>query len=444
MSVGILMRPRRCWPAYAAAFAAGAVVVRGDEEDADATCSLQGCPADEASPSSSSSSSCGCGALKRSDFASRSSSASSASSSSSSARKAMPSKDGESEDEASVIFLEGGPFMMGVAPIDEGEPTIHPLDNEFPRREENVKPFGLGKFEVSNRRFAKFVQETKYVTEAESFGWSFGVVGFIDPEVEKTIDKQVQAAPWWLPVNGADWRHPNGPGSNITDRMDHPVSQVSLRDAEAFCAWSRQGGRLPSEAEWEFAARGNRKSYSRHPWGNSLLTGRQKERHRMNAWQSELDPQLQRDGKWKNFYLVPNDGVELVRQFYTYNNTALDGYKETAPVDAYGPQNGFGFHNIVGNVWEWTSSEWVSKENAPPVEPGTMVKKGGSFLCHMSTCNRFRSSARMMFTADSAAPNVGFRCAYPPRDAGQDDSGDAADGSRTETAASDESSVKVV
>lgn len=137
----------------------------------------------------------------------------------------------------------------------------------------------------------------------------------------------------------------------------------------------------------------------------------------MNTWQSALDPMMQKDGQQKNVYSYGEHSVELARQYYTYKNTADDGYNGTCAVNAFGPQNAYGFYNMVGNVWEWTSTPWVpSHPNAAPVTPDNMVKKGGSFLCNKATCNRFRTSARMMFTKDSAATNVGFRCAYPAKD----------------------------
>lgn len=363
------------------------------------------CTAEEgASPPS-----CGCGALKRGDFTEAGGPAKGG------APPAEYSDAGETEAEAGVIYLDGGEFTMGISPSDKDDPTISPIDGEGPARQEAVGAFGLGRYEVSNARFAKFVEATKYVTEAESFGWSFGVEAFISEEVSATITQQVTNAPWWLPVQGADWRHPNGLDTSITEIMDHPVTQISLADAKAFCAWSRPGGRIPTEAEWEYAARGGRKR-SRFPWGNSLLTGAKKDTHRMNIWQSDLDHRMvNKDGSVKNVYGYGEHSVELAKQYYALNNTAMDGFKATAPVTAFGPQNTWGFHNIVGNVWEWTSSQWVAAPDAPPVDPNTFVKKGGSFLCNAATCNRYRCSARMMFTVDSAASNVGFRCAYPGR-----------------------------
>lgn len=133
----------------------------------------------------------------------------------------------------------------------------------------------------------------------------------------------------------------------------------------------------------------------------------------MNIWQSELDTKLRKGMQTVSLHSFGDRSTALIRDYYSSNNTAEDGFPGTAPVDAYGPQNALGLYNMVGNVWEWTSTAWQRKDaRAPPIEANTMVKKGGSFLCNPSTCNRFRCSSRMMFTADSAASNVGFRCAY--------------------------------
>merc|ERR1712194_128369 len=172
-------------------------------------------------------------------------------------------------------------------------------------------------------------------------------------------------------------------------------------------------------AEWEFAARGGKKQ-RRFPWGQSPRTGPQKDRHRMNIWQGEKDDMLMQEEQVMNLYHYgenQEDTMALLKEYYSGRNLALDGYAGTAPVDAYGPQNANGFFNMVGNVWEWTSTRWEPSKDprAPPAEPSAMGKKGGSFLCNPATCNRFRSSARMVFTADSSASNVGFRCAYPAK-----------------------------
>eukprot|EP00403_Amphidinium_massartii_P038735 CAMPEP_0178447714 /NCGR_PEP_ID=MMETSP0689_2-20121128/41562_1 /TAXON_ID=160604 /ORGANISM="Amphidinium massartii, Strain CS-259" /LENGTH=419 /DNA_ID=CAMNT_0020072779 /DNA_START=162 /DNA_END=1421 /DNA_ORIENTATION=+ len=358
---------------------------------------------------------CGCSSLRRSAFASldghRAEDPQLAKGASLEAAEGATA--GESAETADVVYLQGGVFTMGIVPEDEADGTVFVADLEGPARNVSVSPFGLGKFEVSNARFAEFVRQTGYVTEAEKFGWSFGVEAFLSEEVNKQITTQVDSAPWWLPVQKADWGHPNGPDDSIEYIMNHPVTQVSLNDAEAFCKWSRPGGRVPTEAEWEFAARGG-KERRRFPWGHSMLTGKDKKTHRMNVWQSEADKKLTRDGEVVNVYSQPN-GLQLAREYYLHRNLAEDGYVGTAPVDAYGPQNGFGLYNLVGNVWEWTSTPWgTDYPEGGPGAAANMVKKGGSFMCNKAVCNRYRCSARTQITADSAASNVGFRCAYPP------------------------------
>ena len=263
------------------------------------------------------------------------------------------------------------------------EPTF-PLDREGPARTVRVDAFAIDRYAVSNRRFAEFVAATGYTTEAERYGWSFVFHDLLPAGHPPT--RAVAEAPWWRVVEGADWRHPFGPRSGIDGRLDHPVVHVSWHDALAFAGWA--GGRLPSEAEWEYAGRGGlvRK---RFPWGDRLVEGG---RHRCNVWQGEFP---QRDH-------------------------ARDGYHGTAPVDAYEP-NGFGLYNVVGNVWEWCSDLWTQGEGTDQSLGGAeiasehvaaRVMKGGSYLCHASYCNRYRLAARSSSTADSSTGHVGFRVAY--------------------------------
>jgi formylglycine-generating enzyme required for sulfatase activity len=225
---------------------------------------------------------------------------------------------------------------------------------------------------VTNTRFAAFAKATGYLTDAERFGWSFVFHLFVRPDQRPALAPGPAAAPWWLPVPEACWRAPEGPGSGIGERPNHPVVHVSWNDAMAYCAWS--GTRLPAEAEWEYAARGGLVQ-ARYPWGDELSPHG---RHRCNIWQGRF-PGL---------------------------NTAEDGYVGTAPVKSF-PPNNFGLYEVVGNVWEWTADRF----EAPGAEPGARAIRGGSYLCHASYCNRYRVSARTGNTPDSSAGNTGFRIA---------------------------------
>ncbi|XP_062825803.1 formylglycine-generating enzyme isoform X4 [Anolis carolinensis] len=219
--------------------------------------------------------------------------------------------------------------------------------------------------------------------QAERFGDSFVFEGMLSEQVKSEIHQAVAAAPWWLPVKGADWKHPDGPDSNIVDRMDHPVLHVSWNDAVAFCTWA--GKRLPTEAEWEYSCRGGLENRL-FPWGNKLHPNGQ---HYANIWQGD----------------------------FPTSNTREDGYKGTAPVTAF-PPNSYGLYNIVGNAWEWTSDWWSISHSADtaqnpkgPLTGTDRVKKGGSYMCHKSYCYRYRCAARSQNTPDSSASNLGFRCA---------------------------------
>jgi formylglycine-generating enzyme required for sulfatase activity len=260
-----------------------------------------------------------------------------------------------------LVALEGGTFLMGA----EG-PECVAGDGEGPVREVEVGAFAIDPGAVSNSRFAAFVEATGHVTDAERYGWSF-VFGGLLPDAFPDTRGAVQA-PWWRQVHGACWRQPEGPHSSIGDRLDHPVVHVSWRDAEAFCRWS--GARLPTEAEWEFAARGGLVG-KRFPWGDELEPDGE---HRMNVWQGTFPAE----------------------------NTLGDGYLGTCPVDAF-PANGYGLHNTTGNVWEWCADSSDGE--------GAMVTRGGSYLCHDSYCNRYRVAARSSNTVDTSTGNMGFRCA---------------------------------
>lgn len=262
------------------------------------------------------------------------------------------------------------------------DPDANALDGESPVREVDVHPFGIGATTVTNREFAMFVDQTGYVTEAEEFGWSFVFWAFLPPSVRRSA-RPVPDVPWWMAVHGADWAHPEGPGSHISDRIDHPVVHVSWRDAETYATWA--GGRLPSEAEWEYAARGGLVQ-ARYAWGDELTPNGQ---HMCNIWQG---------------------------QFPT-KNTAEDGYMGTAPAKSF-PPNGYGLYNMAGNVWEMCADPWnAGQPDNPAVEPLTSadsmrVMRGGSYLCHASYCNRYRVAARTKNSPDSSSGNQGFRIAF--------------------------------
>jgi formylglycine-generating enzyme len=277
-----------------------------------------------------------------------------------------------------MIALPGGRFFMGTD-YAEGFPE----DGEGPVRPVVLSPFSIDIAPVTNAQFAKFVQASGYVTEAERFGWSFVFWADIPKDrYRDLVSDTVAQAPWWCQVSGAKWNSPEGPGSRIDERLDHPVVHVSWNDAAAYALWS--GKQLPTEAEWEYAARGGLEQ-KLFPWGDELTPDG---KHLCNVWQGKF-PQ---------------------------ENTCEDGYAGTCPVCAF-PPNGFGLYSMTGNVWEWTA-DWFGRqhrktETANPRGPmvgSGKVMKGGSFLCHASYCNRYRVAARTENTPDSSTSNIGFRC----------------------------------
>lgn len=282
-----------------------------------------------------------------------------------------------------MLFIEGGDFIMGTdAPIIEA-------DGEHPGRQEHVKSFWLDEAEVSNAAFDEFVKATQYQTEAEIFGDSFVFAMHVKEEIAARGAAQI--APWWWSVTNTTWRYPEGPGSNISTRMNYPVVHVSWNDARTFCLW--RGGRLPTETEWEFACK-KALDGRPFPWDDTKETA--EEQKSANIWQ----------------------GV------FPKTNTVVDGFDGTAPVDAYAPMRGLPIKNIIGNVWEWTEDIWqtihdkgtrakAAKAEQVKAAPGAThrVKKGGSFMCHKSYCFRYRCEARSENTDDTTASNVGFRCA---------------------------------
>ncbi|XP_032405726.1 formylglycine-generating enzyme [Xiphophorus hellerii] len=334
-------------------------------------CLQSSCGGEQEAASTEGAAGCGCNRLRR------------AASGAADSKEERPSSEpavkytaAANEKISQMMFIPGGEFLMGT-----DDPGI-PQDGEAPQRPVSVDSFYMDVLEVTNQQFQSFIKATGYVTEAEKFGDSFVFEGILSESVKSQITQAVAAAPWWLPVKGANWNHPEGQDSNITDRLDHPVVHVSWADAVAFCSWANK--RLPTEAEWEYACRGGLRDRL-YPWGNKLNP---KGRHYANLWQGD----------------------------FPVHNSGEDRYVKTSPVMSF-PANSFGLHDMVGNVWEWTSDWWTvhhtTDHQQNPTGPPSgkdKVKKGGSYMCHKSYCYRYRCAARSQNTPDSSASNLGFRC----------------------------------
>ena len=273
------------------------------------------------------------------------------------------------------VAIPGGSFSMGT-----DDPRGYPDDGEGPVHTVEIERFILGQHTITNEQFARFVAATGHRTTAEVFGNSFVFAGLLPDDFPPT--RGVATAPWWREVEGADWRQPEGPHSDISDRADHPVVHVSWFDADAFCSWS--GTRLPTEAEWERAARGGREGHH-FPWGEEREPGGT---HLMNVYQGR----------------------------FPEGDTGEDGWVGTSPVGSFEP-NDFGLYEMTGNVWEWCS-DWFDPtyyresptENPDgPAEGTARTMRGGSYLCHESYCWRYRVDSRSANTPDSTSGNIGFR-----------------------------------
>lgn len=300
-----------------------------------------------------------------------------------------------------MVWLPGGKFTMGGV----GD---HVPPDEQPLHDVRVDGFWMDKYEVTNEEFGKFVKETGYVTVAER-PLSAKTTPGLQPEYEgksvslvfrapKPGEEVTNAYQWWEPVIGANWRHPAGPESSIVGKEKHPVVHVCHEDAEAYCKWA--GKRLPTEAEWEYAARGG------------LIS-------KPFVWGTEERP----EGRWM---------ANIWQGNFPGENRVEDGYEGTAPVGSF-PPNGYGLYDMAGNVWEITN-DWYRPDyylmlarhgdrearknpqgpidSLDPDEPGTWKKvtRGGSFMCSDNYCRGYRPSARMKTAPDTGLQNTGFRC----------------------------------
>jgi sulfatase modifying factor 1 len=262
---------------------------------------------------------------------------------------------------ADLVEIPAGTFTMG--PDDRR----FPADREGPVREAATGAYAIAAHLVTNDDFAAFTEASGHRTLAEVEGWSFVFGGLLPDDFPPT--RGVVGAEWWRAVEGADWRHPHGPQSDLAGLGDHPVVHVTWFDAVAYATWV--GGRLPTEAEWERAARGGLEQAT-YAWGDELVPDGT---HRCNIWQGT----------------------------FPSHNTLDDGWLGTSPVEAF-PPNGWGLHDVAGNVWEWTA-DWFDEQRLH------RAIRGGSYLCHDSYCNRYRVGARSSNTPDSATGNMGFRVA---------------------------------
>lgn len=278
-------------------------------------------------------------------------------------------------DAPDTVNIPGGPALIGT------NAPHFVVDGEGPLKRKKIAPFRMDRGAVTNARFAKFIAETGYVTEAEKFGNSLVFVGLLPhdfPPTQAPIE-----TPWWRVVDGAVWHHPIGTQGPEAE-PDHPVTHITWHDARAFANWA--GGRLPSEAEWEQAARGGLGDVM-FPWGDAEPNDR--DHFPCNIWQGHF-PQ---------------------------HDMALDGYRGTAPAISFEP-NGYGLFNMVGNVWEYTAETFKVKSLKKSViaanagKKGFKLSKGGSFLCHKSYCFRYRIAARNAVAADTSLSHSGFRLAY--------------------------------
>jgi len=290
-----------------------------------------------------------------------------------------------------MVWIGGGSFLMG---SEEGQP------DEKPVHEVTVSGFWMDRYEVTNEQFEKFIKATGYVTIAERKPKQEdfpdappealvpGAIVFTPPPGDVPLHNHMA---WWRYVPGANWRHPEGPESDLKGREKHPVVQVAWFDAMAYAKWA--GKRLPTEAEWEFASRGGKDKLT-YTWGN------------------EKTP----DGKWL---------ANIWQGKFPNGNTLQDGFKLQSPVGSFAA-NGYGLHDMAGNVWEWTSDWYMPdyyakspkqnpqgpQESYDPNEPGVWkrITRGGSYLCTEAYCWGYRPAMRMKTSPDTGLNHTGFRC----------------------------------
>ena len=287
---------------------------------------------------------------------------------------------------AGMVLIPGGRFRMGSEDYRA---------EEAPRREVAVDSFWIDSHDVTNAQFARFVTETGYVTVSErtpsgatdaqppASGRPVNVAGawvFVQPTEIHDLEDISQ---WWKFVPGANWRHPEGPGSDLDGRQNHPVVEVAFEDAEAYARWA--GRMLPTEEQWEYAARGGRD-------GDIDETGAEHD-----------SDDATKSNHWRGIFPILNFGSK--------------GYKRTSPVGCF-PANGYGLYDIVGNVWQWTRSRWTPDHQSGPASArqASYTIKGGSFLCAPNFCMRYRPAARQPGDGTVGAQHIGFRTvlADPP------------------------------
>ncbi|CAJ0950055.1 unnamed protein product, partial [Ranitomeya imitator] len=257
-----------------------------------------------------------------------------------------------------MVQVNGGKFTMGTNAPDG-------KDGERPTKQVTVKRFAIDKYPVTNQNFREFVRATKYKSEAETFGWSFVFEDFVTDELKKKVSRKLESAPWWLPVERAFWRQPTGPGSGIKEKLDFPVLQISWNDAQVYCKWL--GKRLPTEEEWEFAARGGLKGNT-YPWGNKF------KKNRSNLWQGKF-PTLDtaEDGKMNQ---IANIGHCIV-----HKNAIQSNQNDTNKSTNCNLFLSIGLFDLLGNTWEWTSTEYIPPgQSNTPSRQKMYVLRGASWI----------------------------------------------------------------